>query len=94
MSSAPVAAPFTRNWTPATPTLSEAVALSVTVPETVVPAAGAVIDTVGGVVSGGAVLLTVTVMAVLVVWFPAASRARGRELYEPFATAVVFQFTE
>ena len=38
MSSAPVATPLTRNWTPATPTLSEAVALSATVPETVAPA--------------------------------------------------------
>src|SRR5262249_17000067 len=40
------------NWRPTTPTLSEAVALSVTVPETVAPFAGAVSDTVGGVVSG------------------------------------------
>jgi hypothetical protein len=45
--------------------LSEAVALRVTVPETV-PAAGDVIDTVGGVVSEAA-LLTVTVTVALVV---------------------------
>ena len=38
MSSAPVAVPLTRNCTPTTPTLSEAFALSATVPETVAPA--------------------------------------------------------
>ena len=51
-------APSSLNCTPTTPTLSEAVAATLTVPETVAPAAGAVIDTVGAVVSG---LLTVTV---------------------------------
>ena len=51
VSSAPMLeVPSTRNWTPATATLSEAVACSATVPDTV-PAAGAVIETVGGVVS-------------------------------------------
>ena len=40
------------NWTPATPTLSEAVAESVAAePETVAPDTGAVSETVGGVVS-------------------------------------------
>ena len=51
VSSAPAGDPFTKNWTPATPTLSEALADSVTVPETVAPFDGAVTDTVGGVVS-------------------------------------------
>ena len=52
VSSLPRVAPSTRNWTPATPTLSEAVAETVTaVPRTVAPAEGAVIETVGGVVS-------------------------------------------
>ena len=41
----------TRNCTPATPTLSEAVAVRVTVPETVALGAGAVMVAVGGVVS-------------------------------------------
>ena len=64
MSSAPRAAPSSRNWTPTTPTLSLAVAETVTAePETVAPFAGAVIDTVGGVVS----FETVTVTTVLVV---------------------------
>src|SRR5262249_57150163 len=45
------------NWTLATPMLSAAVADTVTAaPETVAPSAGAVIDTEGGVVSGGGAL--------------------------------------
>src|SRR4026207_1956806 len=42
--------PFTLNCTPATATLSDAFAVSGTMPDTS-PAAGAVIDTVGGVTS-------------------------------------------
>src|SRR5206468_8416310 len=50
-SSAPRLAPSSLNWTPATPTLSDAVAETVTVlPDTVAPFAGAEIETVGGVV--------------------------------------------
>src|SRR5439155_1699744 len=45
--------PLYLNWTPATPTLSEASAVTVIVPETVAPDAGDVIRTVGGVVSLG-----------------------------------------
>ena len=37
-----------RNWTPATPTSSEAAALTETVPLTLAPEAGAVTDTPGG----------------------------------------------
>ena len=51
MSSAPRLLPSSLNWTPSTATLSDASAVTVTGPETVAPAAGAVIDTVGGVVS-------------------------------------------
>src|SRR5262245_57218050 len=51
---APIGAPSNRNCTPATATLSEAEAVTATVPETVVPDCGAVIATVGGVVSGAA----------------------------------------
>ena len=71
VSSPPEFAPSTRNCTPATPTLSEADALSVTSPETM-PAAGAVTATVGAIVSDWNTTLT---------WFdgplmlPAASRA-------------------
>src|SRR5207247_10532598 len=53
VSSAPRLAPSTRNCTPATPILSEAEALTVTVPDTVAPDAGALMLTEGGVVSGG-----------------------------------------
>src|SRR5438105_14844168 len=51
VTSAPRLAPSSLNWTPTTPTLSEALAETVTVPTTVAPAAGEVIETVGGVVS-------------------------------------------
>ena len=46
--SAPRFPPSSWNWTPTTPTLSAAVADVVTVPVTVVPEIGAVIDAVGG----------------------------------------------
>ena len=55
MISGPVLEPSNLNWTPATPTLSVALAETVTEePEAVAPLDGAVIATVGGVVSGGA----------------------------------------
>ena len=57
MSSAPRLAPFRLNCTPATPTLSDALAVTVVVPATVAPDAGAVIETTGGAMS----LKTVTV---------------------------------
>ena len=53
VTSAPSVAPSSWNWTPATPTLSEAVAETVTVPLTLAPSAGAVSETTGGVVSAG-----------------------------------------
>jgi hypothetical protein len=65
-----------------------AVAVTATVPETVAPAAGEVIDTVGGVVSF-VVLLTVTVRLGLVVEFPAASVATALIVWLPFGTAAV-----
>src|SRR5437899_7543081 len=61
LSSAPTLAPSTLNWTPATPTLSAALAVTVIVPETVAPLAGEVMLTVGGVVSGGGAFATLTV---------------------------------
>ena len=94
MSSLPTAEPSTKNWTPATPTLSEAEALIAIVPETVAPEAGDVMLTVGGVVSAGGAFDTVTVTAVDVLWFPAASRARAVRECEPLETVVVFQETE
>ena len=94
MSSLPTAEPSTKNWTPATPTLSDAEALTVVVPETVAPEAGDVMLTVGGVVSGGGAFDTVTVTAVEVFWFPAASRALAVRECEPLATVVVFHETE
>ena len=64
VSSAPRVAPSRRNCTPTTPTLSVAVALSVTVALTVLPLAGdAPRVTVGGVVSGVAVTVRGKVVA-------------------------------
>src|SRR5437867_11493958 len=54
VTSAPRLTPSSLNCTPTTPTLSVALAETVTVPATVEPVAGAVSATVGGVVSGGA----------------------------------------
>jgi hypothetical protein len=51
VASVPRVSPSRRNLTPVTPTLSEAVALTVMVPETVAPEDGEVMATVGGVVS-------------------------------------------
>src|SRR5438552_7231009 len=53
VTSAPRLAPSSLNWTPTTPTLSVALAETVTVPATGEPAAGAVTVTDGGVVSAG-----------------------------------------
>ena len=76
MSSAPRLAPSSRNWTPATPTLSVALAETVTFPETTEPAAGAVREALGGELSGaGVVALTAPDWADSL---PAASRARTR----------------
>ncbi len=89
MSSAPKDVPSSRNWTPATPTLSEAAADRVTVPWTVAPLAGEVTDTVGCVVSG-----TVTVTVADVVLLPVASRAIALRVCVPAATAPAFQLAE
>src|SRR5437867_3634060 len=68
VSSVPSRAPSSLNCTPATPTLSVAFAVTVTTPETVAAGAGAVIETVGGVVSS-----VVNEQLVEVAPFPAAS---------------------
>src|SRR6266581_8293421 len=90
VSSAPSAAPSNRNWTPATPTLSEASALTLIVPDTVAPFAGAVIDTVGGVLS----LNTVTLTELEVYWRPSRSLATAIKVCEPLLAVVVFQEIE
>src|SRR5438874_6587001 len=88
VSSAPRFAPSKRNWTPTTPTLSDALADTTTAgPDTVDPPAGAVIATAGAVVS----LNTVTATAALVVWFPAASRATAVSACGPLGANVVSQ---
>jgi hypothetical protein len=70
--------------------LSEAVAVAVTVPDTVAPPAGAVIATVGRVVSpGGASFDTVTGTPVEVVVLPAASCARTVNVCGPLLTALL-----
>src|SRR4029078_15630 len=80
--------PSTLNWTPATPTLSLALALSVAVPVRIAPPDGAV------TVALGAALSTVTWTLAAVAGFPAASCARAVSVWVPAAAVVVFQVTE
>ena len=91
MSSDPKLDPSTRNCTPATPTLSDAVALTVVVPDTLAPFAGELMLTLGAVVSA---FDTVTETADEVLRLPAASRATAVNVCAPFPTVVVFQETE
>ena len=93
VSSEPRLTPSSWNWRPATPTLSEAFADTVIVPDTVDPPVGLVMETVGGVVSG-VLLLTVTVTGLEVVRFPAASRAMAVSVCEAFDAVVVFHEME
>src|SRR5258708_6660297 len=90
VSSAPSAAPSIRNCTPATPTLSDAVAVTVIVPARVVPDAGDAMLTIGGVVS----LNTVTVTGAEVYSRPIKSRATAIKVCEPLLAAVVFHEIE
>src|SRR5438309_8162238 len=94
VTSAPTFTPSSRNCTPTTPMLSEALAVMVTVPETLAPDVGDVIDTVGGVVSGGGPFETVTATGAEVVRLLAASRATAARLCEPLLAVVVSQETE
>ncbi len=89
VSSAPTLTPSILNCTPATPTLSEALAVKLVVPKTVAPGAGDVMLTVGGVVSAGDPLDTVTVTGSEVVRLPAASRATAVMACEPSLVVVV-----
>src|SRR5437660_4577935 len=73
VSSRPSGAPSSRNCTPTTPTLSLAFAVTVRVPETVAPPAGAVIETDGATPSS-----VVNVRSVERARFNAASRDRTR----------------
>jgi hypothetical protein len=67
--------------------VSLAVAETVTVPETVAPLGGAVRETVG------APLSTVTATPLLVVVFPAASRATAVRVCAPLLAVVVLHAT-
>src|SRR5439155_14015801 len=89
--SVPRLAPSSLNCTPATRTLSDALALTVTAPVSVEPPAGAVIATVGGVVS---TLLTFTTTAAELARLPAVSRATAASVWLPLAEAVVIQVRE
>src|SRR5262249_8225721 len=90
ITSAPRFAPSSLNCTPTTATLSEAWALIVVVGDPVAPSAGAVMLTLGGVVS----LKTVTVTAAAVAVLPAASRATAVTVCNPLLAVVVFHERE
>ena len=73
------------------PPASAALADTVTVPLTLLPALGAVIETVGGVVSPAAATDTVIVVEARL---PAASRATADSVWLPAVDVVVFHATE
>lgn len=77
MIATPVFAPSTLNCTLATATLSDAVAVTFTVPESVAFAAGDVTETLGATVSA----TVVDVMSTLVTEFPPESVDRARKWY-------------
>lgn len=85
-SSAPRLAPFNLNWTPTTATLSVAVAATEIALETVAPFAGVERLTLGGVVSGAAV--TVTLTAELAVIAELLSVASAVNATDPIAVGV------
>jgi hypothetical protein len=87
--SEPKSTPSSRNCTLAMPILLEALAVTVTVLETVAPDAGEVMDTVGGGVV--LVLLTVMDMPALVVLVPEVSLATAVSVCFPFTRVVVFR---
>jgi hypothetical protein len=87
--SLPRALPLSRNWTPATATLSAAFAATDIVFATLAPFIGEVIETVGGVASV-TVFETVTVTEA-VEEFPAASRTVAESMCEPFEASDEFQ---
>ena len=85
-------APSSRNCTPATPTLSDALAETVTVPVTACGGRSRQRD--GGRCGVRRRLLeTVTVSGAELVMLPAASRARASSVWLPFVAVVVFQLT-
>jgi len=79
--------------TAVTPTLSLAEAVTLTVPDTVAPLAGAVMLIVGSVVSGGR-LLTVTLTTGAVPVLPAASVAVAEIVCDALVVVVVSQEQE
>src|SRR5438874_3247776 len=90
VTSAPSAAPSSRNCTPVTATLSVAVADTMTLlPVTIAPSAGDVIATTGPTGS----FRTSTVTPAEVAVFPTASRARADRTCSPLVTVVVSQET-
>jgi 5,10-methenyltetrahydromethanopterin hydrogenase len=89
VSGGPASTPSRRNWTLVTPTLSEALALTVIVPDTVAPFAGEVMLAEGAVVSGGGAFETVTPIVAEVRVLPAASRATALIVCAPSATVLV-----
>src|SRR6186997_3404604 len=87
VTSAPSGAPSSRNWTPATLLSSDAFAARTTLEPDTGPAAGAVIDTVGAVMS------TATVTVLDPVAF-VESRATAVRKCVPLVAALVFQVIE
>src|SRR6266705_770178 len=90
VTAAPALRPSSWNCTPATPTLSEALAVTLIVPETVAPEAGELMLTVGPVASK-LTLLSVLVEAVF--GLPAASCAMPAAMEAMIVPAVLMPLT-
>ena len=86
MTSDPRFAPSIKNWTPAMPRLSEALAVSVVVPRTAAPLVGLVIATDGVTLE----LLTVTLTGAEVAMLPEVSVAIAERVWAPAVAVVVF----
>ena len=94
MIEAPSDTPSSRNATLTTPTSSDAVAATITVPKTVLAASGLCSATAGAMMSFGAAVLFATVTPTLaVVEWPAASRATAVSVCAPFTADSVVHIT-
>jgi len=83
--------PSTYNCTLTTPTLSQALTVMDTLPDTLAPEAGEVMEIRGVLVSAGAATLFTVNKTDALVALPAASRAVAVTVCPPLAADVVFQ---
>ena len=81
-------------WTDETPTLSEAEMIKGTDPETVEPFEGAVMDTVGGMVSAGTAKVAVTELPALTVQVPVPLHAPDQPVNVELEDGMAYRVTD